>query len=63
MAFRLVHALHTVIVEQVLWLFGDEHYITEVGAMNIFFLIQKEDGSGAELITSPLDAGDILDGA
>ncbi|CAM9204413.1 unnamed protein product [Ascophyllum nodosum] len=47
---------------QVLWLFGDEHYVTEVGAMNIFFLIEKEGGEGIELVTSPLEAGDILDG-
>ena len=30
--------------------------------MNIFFLIEKEGGGGVELVTSPLDAGDILDG-
>ncbi|CAM9344898.1 unnamed protein product [Ectocarpus sp. 12 AP-2014] len=47
---------------QVLWLFGEEDYVTEVGAMNIFFLIAKEGGGGVELVTSPLDAGDILDG-
>ncbi|CAN0022908.1 unnamed protein product [Scytosiphon promiscuus] len=48
---------------QVLWLFGDEDYVTEVGAMNIFFLMKKEGGQdGVELVTSPLDAGDILDG-
>lgn len=47
---------------QILWLFGDDHYVTEVGAMNIFFLMEKEGGEGVELVTSPLDAGDILDG-
>eukprot|EP00904_Undaria_pinnatifida_P004435 jgi/Undpi1/13993/HiC_scaffold_9.g03644.m1 len=47
---------------QILWLFGEEHCVTEVGAMNIFFLIEKEGGGGVELVTSPLDAGDILDG-
>lgn len=30
--------------------------------MNIFFLMAKEGGGGVELVTSPLDAGDILDG-
>lgn len=31
--------------------------------MNIFFLMKKEGGEeGVELVTSPLDAGDILDG-
>jgi hypothetical protein len=29
-----------------LWLFGEEHAITEVGSMNIFFVLRKEDGSG-----------------
>lgn len=47
---------------QVLWLFGDEHYVTEVGAMNIFFLMKKERGRGVELVTCSLDDGDILDG-
>lgn len=47
---------------QILWLFGEEHYVTEVGAMNIFFLMEKEGGGGVELVTSPLDAGDILEG-
>lgn len=36
--------------------------MTEVGAMNIFFLMEKEGGGGVELVTSPLDSGDILDG-
>lgn len=47
---------------KVLWLFGDDDHITEVGAMNIFFLLAKEGGGGVELVTSPLDTGDILDG-
>lgn len=47
---------------KILWLFGEEDYVTEVGAMNIFFLLEKEGGGGVELVTSPLDAGDILDG-
>ncbi|MBE6694196.1 MAG: branched-chain amino acid aminotransferase [Ruminococcaceae bacterium] len=42
---------------QVLWLDGIEHkYIDEVGAMNVFFVI---DG---EIITPALDAGNILPG-
>jgi branched-subunit amino acid aminotransferase/4-amino-4-deoxychorismate lyase len=32
----------------VLWLFGADHQITEVGAMNIFFVLKKKDGSGAQ---------------
>ncbi|CAN0385771.1 unnamed protein product [Ectocarpus sp. 12 AP-2014] len=47
---------------QILWLFGEEDYVQEVSAMNIFFLIKKEDGEGVELVTPPLDAGDILEG-
>jgi len=50
---------------QVLWLFEDpndgEHYATEVGAMNIFFAIEKPEG-GLELCTAPLSKGDILPG-
>ena len=42
---------------QVLWLFEDptngEHYATEVGAMNIFFAMEKPEG-GLELCTAPL---------
>ena len=45
-----------------LWLYGADHQITEVGAMNIFFLIKKRDGSGNELVTAPLTRGDILAG-
>eukprot|EP00903_Cladosiphon_okamuranus_P020178 g18522.t1 len=46
---------------QVLWLFGKDDLVTEVGAMNIFFLLEKEGGGGVELVTSPL-GDDILDG-
>lgn len=46
---------------QVLWLFGADHQITEVGAMNIFFVFKLPDG-GKELITAPLTRGDILPG-
>jgi branched-chain amino acid aminotransferase len=46
---------------QVLWLFGEDHQITEVGAMNIFFLLKNKDGT-TELTTAPLDRGDILPG-
>lgn len=33
-------------LQQVLWLFGPEHRITEVGAMNIFVFLDK--GNGGE---------------
>jgi len=45
---------------QVLWLFGDE--VTEVGAMNVFFLIKNSITNKDELITPPLSRGDILPG-
>jgi branched-chain amino acid aminotransferase len=46
---------------QVLWLFGDEHYVTEVGTMNLFFLWENKETGRRELITAPLD-GTILPG-
>ncbi|XP_041033729.1 branched-chain-amino-acid aminotransferase, cytosolic-like isoform X1 [Carcharodon carcharias] len=46
--------------QQVLWLYGDEHEITEVGTMNIFVYWKNEQGE-VELLTPPLD-GTILPG-
>lgn len=47
---------------QVLWLFGENDEVTEVGSMNVFFhLINKETGR-PELVTAPLTRGDILPG-
>jgi len=46
---------------QVLWLIGKEHYVTEVGTMNQFFLWREKNGGGLELVTAPLD-GTILPG-
>ncbi|KAI0048411.1 branched-chain amino acid aminotransferase II [Auriscalpium vulgare] len=45
---------------QNLWLYGSEHYLTEVGTMNLFVVFKHEDGS-FELVTPPLD-GMILPG-
>lgn len=45
---------------QNLWLHGPEHYLTEVGTMNMFVVFKKEDGT-FELVTPPLD-GMILPG-
>ena len=45
---------------QVLWLFGPEQQVTEVGTMNFFVLWRRRDGR-KELITAPLD-GTILPG-
>lgn len=49
---------------QVLWLYGDDHEITEVGAMNIFFVLKKTTAqdSPLELVTAPLTRGDVLPG-
>ncbi|KAK6200476.1 cytosolic putative branched-chain-amino-acid aminotransferase [Scheffersomyces amazonensis] len=44
---------------QNLWLFGEEGYITEVGAMNVFFVFKN--GDKKELVTPPLN-GTILPG-
>jgi len=46
---------------QCLWLFGADHEITEVGAMNLFILLDLPDGS-RELVTPPLSTGVILPG-
>jgi branched-chain amino acid aminotransferase len=57
---------------QILWLYGLEEYVTEVGAMNVFFLFEKSSSNDAdddgntkkryELVTPPLTNGDILPG-
>mmetsp|Transcript_43342 Transcript_43342/g.63612 ORF Transcript_43342/g.63612 Transcript_43342/m.63612 type:complete len:342 (+) Transcript_43342:318-1343(+) len=50
--------------DQVLWLFdGDEEgTITEVGAMNVFFVLRDKETGRKELVTPPLTRGDILPG-
>jgi branched-chain amino acid aminotransferase len=47
---------------QVLWLFGDDHEVTEVGSMNLFFFMINKETKRKELVTPPLDRGDILPG-
>ena len=47
---------------QVLWLFGDNDEVTEVGAMNVFFYMINKETNRPELVTPPLDRGDILPG-
>mmetsp|Transcript_17553 Transcript_17553/g.30903 ORF Transcript_17553/g.30903 Transcript_17553/m.30903 type:complete len:296 (-) Transcript_17553:2584-3471(-) len=49
---------------QVLWVFGEDDEVTEVGAMNVFFFMEREGGDGRrrELVTPPLERGDILPG-
>jgi branched-chain amino acid aminotransferase len=46
--------------QQILWLFGEDGAITEVGMMNMFAAMITRDGK-KELVTAPLD-GTILDG-
>lgn len=46
--------------DQVLWLYGDDHQITEVGTMNIFVFLINQFGE-KELVTPPLN-GLILPG-
>ncbi|KAH8916280.1 branched-chain amino acid aminotransferase II [Atractiella rhizophila] len=46
--------------QQILWLQGDEHQLTEVGAMNLFVVVQGEDGV-TEVVTPPL-ADTVLEG-
>lgn len=47
-------------LQQVLWLFGDNAQITEVGAMNVFVFLRDKDDT-PELVTPPLN-GIILPG-
>ena len=47
---------------QILWLFGENDEITEVGAMNIFFYLINKETQRPELVTAPLTRGDILPG-
>jgi len=47
--------------QQVLWLFGEDHQLTEVGTMNVFMYWVNEEGE-TELVTPPLESGVILPG-
>lgn len=48
--------------QQVLWLFGPDHEVTEVGAMNVFAFLNNKSTGKKELVTPPLDQGIILPG-
>ena len=48
-------------LQQVLWLYGNDHQITEAGTMNVFVHLLNESGQ-KELITPPLKDGLILPG-
>jgi branched-chain amino acid aminotransferase len=47
--------------DQILWLFGKEHELTEVGTMNLFVL-WKSPGGALQLVTPSLQPGMILAG-
>ncbi|XP_078484488.1 branched-chain-amino-acid aminotransferase, cytosolic [Ciona intestinalis] len=47
--------------QQVLWLYGEDHQVTEVGTMNVFVYWINEDGE-KELATMPLGEGIVLPG-
>ncbi|RUS80006.1 hypothetical protein EGW08_012240 [Elysia chlorotica] len=47
--------------QSILWLFGDDHQMTEAGTMNLFVLWTNENGE-EELVTPPLEGGLILPG-
>lgn len=40
--------------QQILWLYGAEHRLTEVGTMNLFAAFEHEDGSECRPRSSPL---------
>jgi len=47
---------------QILWLFGEELQVTEVGTMNQFFFWKNKETGKPELVTAPLSDGTILPG-
>ena len=47
--------------DQILWLFGEEGYVTEAGAAN-FFVLWKTKAGQLQLVTAPLGDGVILEG-
>lgn len=48
-------------LQQVLWLYGEDHQLTEIGTMNVFVYLINEKGE-KELVTPPLSSGLILPG-
>lgn len=42
-------------LQQVLWLYGPDHELTEVGTMNIFMFFINENGGKFRQITSSID--------
>ncbi|KAK5127435.1 hypothetical protein LTR85_006774 [Meristemomyces frigidus] len=48
--------------DQVLWLFGNESYVTEAGASNFFVVMREKESGKLQLITAPLEERIILEG-
>ncbi|KAH6642800.1 aminotransferase [Boeremia exigua] len=49
--------------DQILWLLGDEEWVTEAGACNFFAVVKPKDGLGkTQLLTAPLGNGVVLPG-
>lgn len=48
--------------DQILWLFGEEAYVTEAGASNFFVVIRNKETEKVQIITAPLGDKIILDG-
>lgn len=48
--------------DQVLWLFGNEGYVTEAGASNFFVIWRNKQTGKLELVTAPLGERIILEG-
>lgn len=48
--------------DQVLWLFGNESYVTEAGASNFFVVWRNKETDRLELVTAPLGERIILEG-
>lgn len=48
--------------DQVLWLFGQESYVTEAGASNFFVVWRNAQSGRLELVTAPLEERIILEG-
>jgi branched-chain amino acid aminotransferase len=48
--------------DQILWLFGEECFVTEAGGSNFFVLWKNKSTGRRELVTAPLGDGIILEG-
>lgn len=48
--------------DQVLWLFGEECFVTEAGGTNMFVVFKSKQPGRKELVTPPLIDGTILEG-